>query len=351
MSYPAISIIIPVYNVETYLRPCRDSIINQTFHDIEIICVNDGSTDNSLSILKDYAAKDDRFVIIDIENGGQGLARNIAIELAKGEYIGFIDSDDWIDLNMYQELYSSAKKHSSDIVLCEFGIFEASNNLITYPEHTKIPIHSKYDEHSFSWKEISEQLFKINSSPWNKLFKRSLLINHNIRYASGVYYQDILLVYKSLYTAKKISLVRKPLYTYRYLRDGSTTADKGRKQFDIFVVLNLLQKSIEENSSINRLKHSFLKYKFDQYLFHLNQIKKEFKTEFWKQLISEFENIDSNVQEELLASNIHLKLGVKFGLHIYNASMLPIKCLNQLHSYQLLISRSFKKHIKTTSTI
>lgn len=108
---PKISIIIPVYNTEKYLSRCLDSAINQTLKDIEIICVNDGSTDNSLDILKEYAAKDNRIKIISKGNEGAAITRNIGINVATGEYIGFIDSDDYVDLDYFEELYSNAPQY------------------------------------------------------------------------------------------------------------------------------------------------------------------------------------------------------------------------------------------------
>ena len=105
-----VSIIVPVYNVEKYLKRCLDSITNQTLKELEIICINDGSTDNSLKILKQYAHKDKRISIINKQNEGLSVARNTGMEAASGEYIGFVDSDDWIDLDFYKKLYTTAKK-------------------------------------------------------------------------------------------------------------------------------------------------------------------------------------------------------------------------------------------------
>ena len=113
----AVSIIVPVYNTEEYLQKCLDSLTNQTLKNIEIICVNDGSTDNSLKILQDNAIKDDRIKIINQENKKQGAARNAGMQVATGEYIGFVDSDDWVDLDFYEKLYIAAKKHNFDIAL------------------------------------------------------------------------------------------------------------------------------------------------------------------------------------------------------------------------------------------
>ena len=113
-----ISIIIPVYNTEKYLKKCLDSIINQTLKSLEIICIDDCSTDNSLNILKEYQLKDKRIKIIEQkENKGQGVARNLGLNIAEGEYIGFIDSDDWVDLNFFEKLYFAAKKYNSDVAL------------------------------------------------------------------------------------------------------------------------------------------------------------------------------------------------------------------------------------------
>ena len=112
-----ISIIVPVYNVEKYLERCLDSLINQTLKDIEIICINDGSTDNSSEILKEYAKKDSRIIIINQNNQGISVARNNGMNKAKGKYIGFVDSDDWVDLDFFEKLYKAAEKHNAQIAV------------------------------------------------------------------------------------------------------------------------------------------------------------------------------------------------------------------------------------------
>ena len=117
-----VSIIIPVYNVERYLPKCLDSVINQTLRDIEIICIDDCSTDGSYEILQEYASKDDRIIVLKQEtNQGQGVARNRGIDIAKGEYIGFVDPDDWIELDMYEKMYNQAKNLNSEIVICNIN--------------------------------------------------------------------------------------------------------------------------------------------------------------------------------------------------------------------------------------
>jgi len=122
-----VSIIVPVYNVEKYLEKCLESIINQTLKNLEIICVNDGSTDNSLQILEDYAKKDQRIKIINKKNRGSGAAKNTGMKNASGEYIGFVDSDDWVDLAMFEKLYNRAKSQKSDMVMCPIYIYDNVN--------------------------------------------------------------------------------------------------------------------------------------------------------------------------------------------------------------------------------
>jgi glycosyltransferase involved in cell wall biosynthesis len=158
---PLISIIIPVYNVEKYLSECLDSIMNQTFSDIEIICINDGSTDNSLAYLEKYSQKGSRVIVINQENKGQAVARNIGIKAAKGKYVLFVDSDDWIAQNSCETLLSYLTE-DIDLIIFDtniFGEFDKSMN--------------KYFQPKFSGKlNISgDVILKTPTSPWNKIYR------------------------------------------------------------------------------------------------------------------------------------------------------------------------------------
>ena len=133
---PKVSVIIPVYNVEKYLRECLDSVVNQTLREIEIICVDDGSTDSSLDILKEYASKDNRITVIGQQNLHAGVARNAGLAVARGEYLSFLDSDDFFELNMLAEMYNTAKKDGSDTVICGNYVYNDTKKQIT--DHIKI---------------------------------------------------------------------------------------------------------------------------------------------------------------------------------------------------------------------
>ena len=162
MQEKTISLIIPVYNVEKYLARCLDSVINQTFKDLEIICIDDGSTDNSSDILQNYALKDERIVVIRQANAGLSAVRNVGISRAKGEYICFIDSDDWIDFDFCEKLYNSAEKHSADIAVA--GIIRACRFKRKYflrfeEEKVSLDLQEKFDicdvpERCYVWNKI-----------------------------------------------------------------------------------------------------------------------------------------------------------------------------------------------------
>ena len=169
-----VSVIVPVYNVENYLRACLDSIINQTLKDIEIICVNDGSTDSSLAILQEYARNDKRIKIIDSQNKGSSAARNIGIDVAQGDYIGFVDSDDWIDLNFYETLYNAAVSQNADIARTCYDY--NYKNKVVEEKHLNAIIHAAADNNRDL--KINEHSVVI----WNAIYKNRFLKSNNIRF-------------------------------------------------------------------------------------------------------------------------------------------------------------------------
>ncbi|MBR6435176.1 MAG: glycosyltransferase [Thermoguttaceae bacterium] len=225
MNNPKISVIIPVYNVESYLRECLDSIVNQTFRDLEIICINDGSTDGSLAILEEYASKDRRFQIVTKENGGQAECRNIGISMASGEYIQFVDSDDYLDLNACQTIYSKAVETQSDMVMFLFHFFgKFEKRSLDDVKFIPSELTSNYDK---IW-------FEFNNAQvvWANLFRRDFLDNNNIRFHNGLYFEDVPFVAKASLLAKRISVIPCPLYYYRQ-RENSTMNNKQKKELHI----------------------------------------------------------------------------------------------------------------------
>lgn len=179
-----VSVIVPAYNMENYIKRCLDSLVFQTLKDIEIICINDGSTDNSLHTFEEYAAKDDRIKIYSQENLGLSAARNLGIEKATGEYIGFVDSDDYVDSDFYEKLYNAAVENNADIS-CGNIIRENAKKKRTHVEYQKPIIACSTKE-----KYIAAGLPSHNYV-WNKIYKRESLVKSNIKFVSGVVYEDM----------------------------------------------------------------------------------------------------------------------------------------------------------------
>ena len=158
-----ISVVLPVYNVANYLRKCLDSLVNQTFEDFEVICVNDGSTDSSREILAQYAQKDSRIKIVDKKNGGLSSARNAGMKVAQGEYYSFIDSDDWIDETMLEKLYNSMVSLDTDISICAVHQYDETNQKIddTNPYYTLGYFDESFDNRAFSYVDTKPFLLDV----------------------------------------------------------------------------------------------------------------------------------------------------------------------------------------------
>ena len=218
-----ISVVVPVYNVEKYLKECIDSIINQTLEDIEIICVNDGSTDSSLEILNDYAKKDSRIIVINKSNSGYGHTMNMGLNAATGEYVGIIESDDFADKNMFEDLYKLAKEYDADIVKGDWynywskNKFARKNNRISSAKTLKLT-NSKQDK----------SLLRINPSVWSAIYKKEFLNKYNIRFLEtpGASYQDLAFSFKIFALAERVVLTDKAYLYYRQDNMNSSVKSK-----------------------------------------------------------------------------------------------------------------------------
>ena len=225
---PKVSVIIPVYNVEKYLRECLDSVCNQTLKEIEIICVDDGSTDSSLEILKEYAKKDNRITVMAQENLHAGVARNAGLAVAKGEYLSFLDSDDFFELNMLEEMYNKGTKNKSDIVVCGWYIkdeikdtLKISNDGIPNWVKNILEINPDFN---FADKRYTNLTNLTNPAPWNKLFNSKIVKDFGIKFQNLTCCNDIGFSFSMMALATKINFVNLCLVYYRkYLSNTSHT--------------------------------------------------------------------------------------------------------------------------------
>ena len=205
-----VSIIVPVYGVEKYIDKCLDSLVKQSLKEIEVIVVNDGTKDNSQKIIDKYVKKyPDKIKSYIKENGGQGSARNYGLKKASGEYIGYVDSDDFIEKDMYKKLYNKAKEKDYDIVVCgNYNVSEDYQN-------------KNVDAFISNYNSDLENIFFGKMAVWNKIYKRDILIKNKLEFKEKVWYEDLAFTLKAIMNSNTFAFIDEPLYDY-LIREGST---------------------------------------------------------------------------------------------------------------------------------
>jgi len=278
-----ISIIVPVYNAEAFLEECLDSILAQTLKGIEIICINDGSRDNSQAILERYAKKDGRIKVLTKENGGQSSARNLGLKIARGEYIGFVDSDDFIVPDMMEKLYVRAKETDADISIGDVYLY---NN----DTHEKDEFRDQ-----LLYLRLKNKVVTLEDEPqlvsciavWDRICKRSLLTENNIRFAEGLVYEDHLYTIEELVKAKRVVLTPEKLYYYRKFGGASTTDQEvknDRFKSNYLEIHRRIQTVLRKSDSSEEVSFEYLRYFMQNAFMHQENATtlKFFKSFFWE---------------------------------------------------------------------
>lgn len=300
---PKVSIILPVYNVAPYLRQSLDSIIAQTLTDIEIICVDDGSTDDSGKILDEYKEKDNRITVIHKRNAGTGAARNDGLKIATGECIGFVDPDDWILPNMYERLYNILQDKELDIVMFTPDVFNDQTQKhegFLYFQDSNFP--KILDDKIFNKDDISP--FSYPMCVWNKLYRKKLFDDNNIDFAEGLDFEDHKVIFKSLFTAKRIYFIREKLYVYRHSRQGSILSDNDTRMFDHIKIYDIVENILKETGNWEKFHLDFLRYKVHNILYYYTMIKPQYKDEYYKKMVKSLQNTQMSEEEfETLAKD------------------------------------------------
>lgn len=300
MKKTVISIIIPVYNVELYITRCLNSIKKQSFLEYEAILVDDGSTDNSFEIAKKFAQEDERFKVVRQENNGQGSARNHGIDIAKGEYFAFVDSDDWLHEDYLLKLYDCIKESNADIAICnvervwETGRRKNNNGLLRKAEIITDTVH---------------YLPKASMSVWDKLFKKKLF--EGLRFPEKIKYEDFALMPQILIRAEKIVVIEDVLYYY-FWRDGSTTNQRKINR-DILNAQHILEESELKNICPNMLQMFFVKNVMGSLVWEILKEKNSFNE------VSKIMEEGLKKYPNLLKSDIGLLMGKnkkQFGIYL-----------------------------------
>ncbi len=302
---PKVSIIIPTYNVEAYLIECMESVTRQTMKDIEIICINDGSTDNSLEILKEYKDKDPRIVLVDKENEGYGVGMNIGLDKATGEYIGIVEPDDFVPLNMYEDLYNTAKENDLDFVKADFYRFTRNS------ENGNMElIYNHLDSTGENYNQVinpyeKPYITKFIMNTWSGIYRREYIEKYHIRHNTtpGASFQDNGFFWQTFIYAKRCMFLDKPYYMNRRDNPNSSVNNKQKVycmnvEYD-FIRDIFMQKGNEE--LWDRFKYYYNYKRYFSYIFTIGRISDEFKREYVERISKEMkravelEEVDMNV--------------------------------------------------------
>ena len=286
-----ISVIMPIYNAEKYLKEALNSIIRQSLQDIEIICINDGSTDNSLEILKEYASNDERIKIIDKSNSGYGATVNIGINNAKGEFIAIFEPDDILDENIYEKLYINARENNLDVVKCNFYNYWSKTG-----KNRRSGLIKRCSEDIPFEPKDNLKIFECHASVWAGIYRKSFLDQNNIRFLEtpGASYQDMSFNFKVYATAKKVMLLKTPLIFYRQDNPNSSINNPNK----IYCVCDEYDELTRFLDTHEDLKTVFgtqkLVNQYRAYLWNISRLNDNFKHDFLNRYSKEFKTFYDN---------------------------------------------------------
>ncbi len=283
-----LSIVIPVYNLEDCIENCLKSILNQPFKDFEIICVNDGSSDNSAEIIRNI--KDNRIMLINKVNEGSGIARNVGLANSSGEYVFFIDGDDGLEENSLEKIIKEAQKLQTDILV--FG------GLSYYGEKGRKGGYSADKlpkiKGVFSCEDIKKQIFKFPATPWSKLYKRSFLIENDIKFQNLRAGQDQLPFFHSMITAKRIAILPENLYRYTKNRKGSVTSAKKKKNSSPIHVFYAIENLLIKLGKLDEYRDIFVDRYFSKATSWLAKFDDEKKAEYFEEYLKLLHHIQDD---------------------------------------------------------
>ena len=310
----SVSVIVPFYNVENYIEKCLETLVHQTLENIEIILVNDGSTDRSINVVKKFLEQyPDKITYLEKENGGLSDARNYAIPYAKGEYIAFLDSDDYVEKTMYKDMYELAKKEDSDMVECNF--------YWEYPDKKKEDIGVAYNGKK-------EMLEKVRVVAWNKLIKKEVLEKSKVTFPKGYRYEDVEFTYKLIPYLDKVSFLKKSCVHY-IQREGSISNNQNERNKEIFDVLEHVIDFYKGNDLYDEykdeLEYIYVRYAFCSSLLRIIKIRDEFVQRklldlTWEKVNTTFPNWKKNpvLKSKKDLKSIYLKTINKVTFEMYS---------------------------------
>ena len=295
-----ISFVVPVYNVERYLQQCLDSLVNQTYKNIEIICVNDGSSDNSGQILQKFAEIDSRVKIINTENLGVSIARNKGIEAASGDYIAFIDSDDWCEPDYLEKMYKNIISFNTDFSTCAVALYDEAQNVFFDEVYYSLQDLRSYMQRPLNFDDVKNILFRFPVMVWAKLIRTQLLKENNIRFCDKVYFEDKAFFFDLVLNSQNFSFVLEELYVYRVNREGSAVYSRSEKYLDFIKHYSYIKSLLHKTMKYAIVKDLFWEHVWSDFYIRFQQINLSLKPTFYNNFI-EFlnENYEKGMNKDI----------------------------------------------------
>ena len=333
---PKISVVVPVYNAEPFLKEAMESVLNQTFANFEMVCVNDGSTDNSLEMLNVFASNDERVKVISKPNGGCGSARNMGIDNANGEYIYFFDPDDYIEVETFEKLYKKAQQNDSDIVICNFIQFrDSESNYKTGFSFEKDLPNVDLSNYVCDYQGVKKYILNSYFAPWFKLYKKEFIEKNHFRFDLGIAFDDVPFHVKTMLKASKISFVPECFYHYRLSNPN---------QIDIFKVVNIVEKYLKDEQHFNEFKDEFYNFKINHIMLYLTSCNYEEYYRKAKYELSEMDLTGIDIYPRLLKKYDELLDSYSYNLYRVEKGIEPIGNNEDIELYDIILNKN--KQIK-----
>lgn len=321
-----VSVIIPIYNVEKYLRECIDSVINQTLEDIEIICINDGSTDNSLNILNSY--DDKRIKIINQENKGLSVSRNVGLDNANGEYVCFLDSDDYLETFALKELYEIAKNNSTDFVVFKLLNFDDKTRERIIDDFYENPIlKEKVDGRVFNpVEDVGRRIFGLPVTAPGNLFKNEFI--KDMRFPENLVFEDNPFYTEALLKAKRAYFYDKHLY-FRRVRPDSISQSHTEKFSDWIEISKLIVEIAKKYGYYERFKNQLYKKRIVNPYYLFVSVKEEEKEDFFKKLKAEFTDCKEKFESDKDFNDLPYHIRLMFNSALYCENHIDYERINR----------------------
>ena len=342
-THPKISVIIPIYNSENFIKECLTSLINQSFKNFEIIGINDGSTDNSLKILREFEEKDERIYLKTQNNLGAGIARNVGMKMAKGEYLIFLDSDDIFNETMLEELYAKIKGNNLEIVICNSNNFDTLNNKKNFYEKR----YSFSDEQmmilnkNFSSLNIKNDFFNLFIWwPWDKIFKKKFIENLGIEFQNLKSTNDLFFICSAVISSKKISYLDKIFINHRVNIKTSIENSREKSWDNFYYALKELKNFIKAKGLYKRFKQDFINYVALFSIWHLETMNGKSFCFLYKKLRNEWWNefgVSKRPQNYFYDRNIYIKLKIDIKINDTKIEYLNEKKKNCIPKVSVII--------------